>query len=42
MLVVGPVRVYLELVHAFLLEHEDTLERQHFEEKLAGDVPEPV
>ena len=36
------VRVRLELARAFFLKGEDGLSRRHFEQVLAGDVPEPV
>ena len=36
------VRVRLELARAFFLKGEDSLARQHFEEVLAGDVPDEV
>ena len=38
----GLVRARLELAHAFFLKGEDGLARQHFEEVLAGDVPDAV
>ena len=44
MLVADPklVRVHLELAHAFFLKGEDRLAKRHFEQVLAGDVPQPV
>ena len=36
------VRVRLELARAFFLKGEDTLARRHFEQVLAGDVPQGV
>ena len=36
------VRVRLELARAFYLKGEDELARRHFEQVLAGGVPEPV
>ncbi len=36
------VRVRLELARAFFLKEEDTLARRHFEQVLAGDVPQAV
>ena len=44
MLVADPklVRVHLELARAFFLKGEDRLAKRHFEQVLAGDVPQPV
>ena len=44
MLVADPtlIRVRLELARAFFLKGEDRLARRHFEQVLAGDVPQPV
>ena len=44
MLVTNPrlVRVRLELARAFFLKREDRLAKRHFEEVLAGDVPDAV
>ena len=36
------VRVRLELAHTFFLKGEDGLAGKHFEEDLAGDVPDEV
>ena len=36
------MRVRLELARAFFLKGEDSLARRHFEQVLAGGVPEPV
>ncbi len=38
----GLVRVRLELARVFFLKEDDTLARRHFEQVLAGDVPDAV